>query len=466
MLKRHHQVFSSLLIAGDLVLVALSWGLLLWLERWDAVSAPFRIRLQLGLPRAHLQALLAVLPLYHLVYRATGLYLPRRFRSLGADLFDVVRASAVSFGASVFACFFLYRIGSRTAYATFFCGSLLSTVSFHLLARAVLQRLRERGWNLRHVLVVGCGASARAAVERLARNPWMGLSVAGVVEDAALEPPPGTPRLGGIHDLHEVIARHGIDQVIVALPMERHADVARVLDALTRETVDVRIVPDLTSFLTLNCSVGELDGLPMLNLRESPLYGWNRVAKRVLDILLSLLILVLFAVPMLLIAAAIKMTSRGPLFYTQERLGLDGRVFRMLKFRTMVPDAERSTGAVWARQDDPRRTRLGSFLRATSLDELPQFFNVLKGEMSIVGPRPERPEFIGDFTRKIPAYMLRHKMKAGITGWAQINGWRGNTSLEKRIEYDLYYIEHWSVWFDLRIIALTPFKGLVNRNAY
>jgi len=229
------------------------------------------------------------------------------------------------------------------------------------------------------------------------------------------------------------------------------------------------VVPDLIEFATLATlrgGIGEFEGMPIISLRDTPLYGWNKVIKKVADIVLSITILLAVSPLMLIISLLIKATSKGPVFYSQERMGLDGKIFNMLKYRTMAIEAEKETGPVWAAKDDSRRTSIGAFLRKTSLDELPQFFNVLKGDMSIVGPRPEREFFILQFRDKIPKYMLRHKMKAGITGWAQVNGWRGNTSLEKRIEYDLYYIENWSLRFDLEIMWLTIWRGLVSKHAY
>ena len=239
-----------------------------------------------------------------------------------------------------------------------------------------------------------------------------------------------------------------------------------VLDDIGDEMVSIMVIPDLFEFATLRGGIGEFEGMPIISLRDTPLYGWNIVIKRVADIVLSLIIILITSPLMLGISLLIKATSRGPVFYSQERMGLDGKIFNMLKFRTMTIEAEKETGPVWAAKDDFRRTSIGSFLRKTSLDELPQFFNVLKGDMSIVGPRPERKFFIQQFRDKIPKYMLRHKMKAGITGWAQISGWRGNTSLEKRIECDLYYIENWSLRLDLEIMWLTILRGLINKHAY
>jgi exopolysaccharide biosynthesis polyprenyl glycosylphosphotransferase len=239
-----------------------------------------------------------------------------------------------------------------------------------------------------------------------------------------------------------------------------------VLHEIGDEPVAIHFVPDLFNLASLRGGVEEFESIAFIHLRESPLYGWNRVLKRALDLVLGSAALLVTLPFMMGIAVAVALTSGRPVLYRQERMGLDGRRFRMLKFRTMVTDAEAADGPRWAVPDDPRRTRVGVFLRAWSLDELPQLFNVLRGEMSLVGPRPERPSFVAEFRRRVPGYMLRHTMKAGITGWAQINGWRGNTSIEKRIEYDLEYIARWSLGFDLSILLRTLWLGFRNRNAY
>jgi exopolysaccharide biosynthesis polyprenyl glycosylphosphotransferase len=226
------------------------------------------------------------------------------------------------------------------------------------------------------------------------------------------------------------------------------------------------VIPGACEFITLKGGVDELDGLPIVSLQNSPLSGWNKFFKRAFDLLLGTWILAIVSPLMLVISLLIKAGSEGSVLYKQERIGMDGHHFQMLKFRTMRVGAERETGPIWAKQNDPRRTKVGAFLRKTSLDELPQLFNVLKGEMSLVGPRPERPNFVEEFRNKIPLYMLRHKIKAGMTGWAQVNGWRGNTSLEKRIEHDLYYIQNWSIGFDLRILSMTLWRGIFSKSAY
>jgi Undecaprenyl-phosphate glucose phosphotransferase len=236
-----------------------------------------------------------------------------------------------------------------------------------------------------------------------------------------------------------------------------------LIESTSREVVDVKVVPDLVQFLALRARLEDLDGVPIINIHDVPLQGLNAVIKRLIDLAISGVSLLLLAVPAGLIALAIKYTSPGPVFYRQERMGLDGRPFWVYKFRSMRVDAEEVTGPIWAREDDPRCTTVGRFLRHWDLDELPQIWNVLKGDMSIVGPRPERPFFVDQFKHRFPQYMLRHKVKAGITGWAQVNGWRGNTSLEKRIEFDLYYIENWSVSLDLKIMWMTLFRGVLTR---
>jgi len=253
---------------------------------------------------------------------------------------------------------------------------------------------------------------------------------------------------------------------VIALPREDGQQLEKILADIDDELVTVRLIPDLLHVMTLRSSVEELEGLPLINLRESPMVGWAAVQKRGFDAVVASLMLLGLSPVLLVAALAVWASSGRPLFYRQERMGLDGRVFRMLKFRTMRPDAEKETGPVWTSPDDPRRTGLGALLRRTSVDELPQLWNVVRGDMSLVGPRPERPVFIERFRREIPGYMLRHKVRAGLTGWAQVHGWRGDTSLHERVEHDIYYIQNWSLALDLRILLMTLWRGWFHRNAY
>jgi Undecaprenyl-phosphate glucose phosphotransferase len=277
--------------------------------------------------------------------------------------------------------------------------------------------------------------------------------------------PHGAPIIGSYGDLEGVLSRVSVDQVVIALPLEDSPMMPSIMGSLRDTLVDVKIIPDLYQFVSLGGAIEEFEGLPVISLQGSPLEGLGSVAKRVFDVLVGSVAAVVLLPFMLVIGMLVKCTSRGPMLYKQERVSYDGTRFWIYKFRTMRIDAERE-GPGWTRPDDKRVTPLGRFLRAMSLDELPQIFNVIRGDMSLVGPRPERPVYIDEFRHRIPRYMLRHKVPAGITGWAQVCGWRGDTSIDKRIEHDLYYIEHWSLIFDIKILALTVLRGFFNKNAY
>jgi Undecaprenyl-phosphate glucose phosphotransferase len=464
MLNRHGEVFRTLLGVGDLGLVAASW--------LAAYVLRFRFDAPLGVPefRAYVMLLSLILPLWFVLFRARGLYEAQRTSSLWREVSQVVAATAIGVGILVVATFFFRSyFYSRAVVLLFFALSLVSVCSARLALRGVLRVLRRRGYNLRYALVVGGGELAGQVIERIHAHREAGLRVVGVLSDDPGRPGRsvvGVPVLAGTEQIKQVLQRHKVQQVLIALPKEDAHRLEKILADLDDETVSIRLVPDLLHVLTLRSSVEDLDGLPMINLRESPLVGWAAVGKRALDIVASGLALLVVAPLLGAIALAIRMTTGRPILYAQERMGLDGRVFRMLKFRTMVSDAETESGPVWTVPDDPRRTGFGAFLRRTSLDELPQLWNVLRGDMSLVGPRPERPVFIEQFRREIPGYMLRHKVKAGLTGWAQVHGWRGNTSLHERVEHDIYYIQNWSLGLDLQILVMTLWQGLVHRNAY
>lgn len=401
------------------------------------------------------------------------LHLYRAWR--GAALFDEVRALTLAWVAVLsflFAFAFVTKMGAVFSRGWIVSWALLGWCALVIerpFIRLVLRMLRRRGFNQRQIVIVGTGELGKDLARRLAKSPWAGLQVAGffVADDelpgATIE---GRAVLGRLADLPSYVEREGIDQVWITLALRDEDKVRQIQHGLRHSTADIRFVPDIFGFRLLNHSVTEVAGLPVLNLSTTPMTGLNRMMKALEDRLLALLILMLVSPLMLVIAIGVKLSSPGPIFYRQERVGWAGQPFMMLKFRSMPTDAEHGTGPVWARSGEKRATPFGAFLRRTSLDELPQFINVLKGEMSIVGPRPERPVFVDKFKDEIPDYMKKHLVKAGITGWAQVNGWRGDTDLSKRIEYDLFYIENWSLWFDLKIIFLTLFKGLMNKNAY
>jgi Undecaprenyl-phosphate glucose phosphotransferase len=345
-------------------------------------------------------------------------------------------------------------------------------VLFVFAARTAIRRYLEEAWRhgvgVRRILVVGAGRLGRSLLEKTIEHPEAGLRAVGFVDDdpERRESISGVPYLGGTGEAARLVEEHGIDTVFLALPLESHKTMLAVLKDVGRSVADVRVVPDLLQHITFRVGVEDLDGLPVVHLTQVPLTGWMSLVKRTLDISIAGVALVVLSPLFAAVAIAIRLSDRGAVFYRQERMGLDGRPFQILKFRSMVEGAEEETGPKWATENDDRVTPLGRVLRRWSIDEFPQLVNVLRGEMSLVGPRPERPEFVREFKEKFPQYMVRHRVRAGITGWAQVNGWRGNTSLSKRIEYDLYYIENWSLSLDLKILWRTLRDGFRHRNAY
>jgi Undecaprenyl-phosphate glucose phosphotransferase len=402
-----------------------------------------------------------------IAYQVTGQYAVHRLRRLREEFICVLKGTALL--ALFVPALTFYLHDPYETRATIILFSLLTAGSILTARRmlwAAIRSLRARGFNQTLAVIVGTGRVARKTARSLRRASWMGIKNLGFIEDQSNRWTADLDILGTFNDLPELIKRYNIGHVFIALPLSRYDDARRVYDILSQTVVEVRLVADIPNLAGVSLTTTNLDGLPVLGLRESPHFGLNVVIKRVMDIALSITGLILLSPLLALIALFVKWTSPGPVFYRQERCGLNGGTFPMLKFRSMRVDAEGQTGAVWAKKDDPRRTRFGTFLRKTSLDELPQLFNVLMGDMSLVGPRPERPVFIQQFRRSIPNYMARHAVKAGITGWAQVHGWRGNTSLRKRVQYDLYYITHWTPWLDLRILWMTVFHGVFHRNAY
>jgi len=462
MLKAHSRLLEHLALAGDLCLIAACWV--------SAYAIRFHLMRVTDVPsfRDYALQLLPILVVWGFAFHAFDLYRPSRLGSHLSEWFRVAIASTLGVLVLIAIMTFAFRGYEYSRLViTFFLVQSIVVVSLARAAfREVLRFARRRGYNQRYAIVVGGGEPAAEVLRVLRRRVDVGIRVLGLLSDKAEAPGIDAPRLGGLEEIRAVLDRQQVDIVFIALPHSEYPRLTAVLNEIGDDPVAIHFVPDVFGLASLRGGVEEFESIPFIHLRESPLYGWNRVAKRVLDLVVGGVALVLAAPAMLAIATALKLVSSGPVLYRQERMGLDGQRFQMLKFRTMRVDAERETGPVWARPDDSRRTRLGTFLRRWSLDELPQLWNVLRGEMSLVGPRPERPSFVEEFRRRVPGYMLRHKMKAGITGWAQINGWRGQTSIEKRIEYDLYYIERWSLGFDLKILLLTFWSGFRNRNAY
>jgi Undecaprenyl-phosphate glucose phosphotransferase len=408
--------------------------------------------------------------LWPIVYYFHGLYQVRRFRSRieeGLAIFVATGlATLLLTGLATFYRGFSY---SRLVLVLFFAADVLFVFAGRTAIRRYLEEAWRHGVGVRQVLVVGAGRLGRAVVDKLLEHPEAGLRAVGIVDD---DPEKlilgyrGVPGVGATPDVARLVEERGIDSVFLALPLEAHRTMLAVLKDVGRTVADVHVVPDLMQYITFRAGVEDLDGLPVVHLTQVPLTGWMSLVKRTLDLAITSAALVALSPFLAGIALAIRLFDGRPVLYRQQRMGLDSRPFDILKFRSMRQGAEDESGPTWASPEDPRRTPLGRFLRRWSLDELPQFINVLKGEMSLVGPRPERPEFVREFKERFPQYMVRHRVRAGMTGWAQVHGWRGNTSLTKRIEYDLYYIENWSLSLDLKILWLTLRRGLRSRNAY
>ncbi len=376
---------------------------------------------------------------------------------------------AVLFGmATGVAGMFFYRAFSFSRAHMLLFG--IVTAVMMVLLRLILywfsNQSRKRGRNRRNVLIVGAGETGRRLAGAFKRFPLMGINVLGFLDTSSGEDIIGSPdEIARFVDEREK-GDERIDAVYVTLPFEESVQVNKIVDEMSTRLANVYMVPDLLHFDIMNSRVSSVEGMPVIHLiDESPLEV-GRFVKRGFDLIFSLLVIIVSSPLFLLIAIGVKLSSKGPVFYKQERMSLNGQRFEMLKFRSMPLGSESESGPVWATAGESRATGFGSFLRKTSLDEVPQFINVLKGDMSVVGPRPERPVFIEEFKSHVPGYMFRHKMKGGITGWAQVNGWRGDTSIEKRIEFDLHYIRNWSLGFDFRILFLTLFRGFVNENAY
>jgi Undecaprenyl-phosphate glucose phosphotransferase len=464
MLKKHHQFFNSMLWLFDMAMVTVSFALA-YLLRFEVLTRAIQ-------PPGYSDTLTLwamSIVIFSFVFRGSELYQSHRLSTRADEVFRLFKSTALSLLLLVAATYFL-RDGrySRLTFLLFGGVSFVMLASTRTVARQLLAEVRRRGFNARTALIIGSGDLGRAVVDRLEARREYGIQPVGILSagpDELGRSVGSVEVIGRYAELEQIMAERQIDQVYIALPLDQHDEIRPILKTLSTTTADVKVVPDLYQFMTLHGGVEEIDGIPVVALRHGPVHGWDAVAKRAFDLFFGTLILVAASPVMLVAALLVKLTSKGPVFYAQERMGLDGRTFSILKFRSMRTDAE-AAGAKWATAEDDRVTAIGALLRKYSLDELPQFINVLRGDMSLVGPRPERPVFIETFKMHIPGYNLRHKVKAGITGLAQVEGWRGSTSLEKRIERDLYYIEHWSLWLDFTILVRTAFGGFLNKNAY
>lgn len=405
-----------------------------------------------------------------LLYAFFGLYTPKRYQRGSRELLNLFKANLIGLGiGSVAIVLTKLQNFPRSLLLLFFSINFVIGVLSRFTIRKVLNRTRESGRNLKHVVLVGFSTSAAAYIDRIKANPHWGLYIHGIFDDTISDnfEYRGIKKIGLLNELEDYLSQTTLDEVAITLNLDEYEKLEKLVAICEKSGVHTKFVPDYYNFISTNPYTEDLDGLPVINIRNVPLTNVvNRIAKRTIDIIGSACALIILAVPMLIIALLVKRSSPGPVFFAQERVGLGNKPFKMYKFRSMGVQDPKKEATQWTRPNDPRVTPFGKFIRHTSLDELPQFYNVLRGDMSLVGPRPERPLFVEKFKEEIPRYMIKHQVRPGITGWAQVNGFRGDTSIRGRIEHDLYYIENWTLSLDFKILFLTVFKGFINKNAY
>ncbi|MEW6443997.1 MAG: undecaprenyl-phosphate glucose phosphotransferase [bacterium] len=464
MLRQKVQLFQRSMLLSDMLWVSLSWMGAYWLRFLsDWIPVYF------GTPGfgTYLTHLPLVLVVWLVAFINSGVYRTDRWWSVPRELRSLFRGTMVAMVLLIFVTYFSTKAEiSRIFYVCFGCLAVSTLSMNRIVLRPLIKRISRSAAAAKRVLLVGANAMVPVFRERVRRHPEMGLNVIGRVlpeTPSCRSFEEGLPVLGSFSDLRRIVLEEKIDLVVFALTLDQSGQITNLLSAVQDLTADIHVIPDLFPIMPLRAGVEDFGGIPLIRLRASPQQGISKWEKRVLDLLVSGLALALLCPALALMALLVKCTSPGPVLYRQVRVGFDGKKFTMFKFRTMRVSAELGNRPVWSQRVDPRRTRLGAFLRRYSLDEIPQIWNVLKGDMSLVGPRPERPEFVQDFCKIVPSYMLRHKVKSGLTGLAQVRGWRGATSLEKRIECDIEYMEHWSMALDLKILWRTLWKGFINR---
>ncbi|MCI8861420.1 MAG: undecaprenyl-phosphate glucose phosphotransferase [Lachnospiraceae bacterium] len=469
MIKDNQRHFNRLHVLIDALVVIASW-MLAWVIQFKILGGTT------GLTFWQYMVVLAFLvPVFITLYMASGLYTTKSVRRKQVELGKIAQANTV--GLLIFlAAMYLMRSSSeitdnysRRMLFYFYVINIATEGLVRNFIRLSLQRLRRKGFNQKHMLLVGYSRAAEEYVDRMKANPEWGYELMGILDDNVEcgMRYRGVQVVGRTEEIEELLARTSPDEIAITLGLSEYSKLEHIVAVCEKSGVHTKFVPDYNNIIPTRPYTEDIDGLPVINIRHVPLTNtFNAVIKRTMDIIGGVGAIILFSPIMLITAIAIKVTSPGPLIYTQERVGLHNKNFRMYKFRSMDVQSPKKERGAWTVPDDPRVTSVGKIIRKTSIDELPQLFNILKGDMSLVGPRPERPFFVEKFREEIPRYMIKHQVRPGMTGWAQINGYRGNTSIRKRIEYDLYYIENWTPGFDIKILFLTIFKGFINKNAY
>lgn len=469
MIKDNQQHFNRLHVLIDALVVVASW-MLAWVIQFKIFSET--TGLTFG---QYMVVLILLVPVYVMLYMAFSLYTTKSVRRKQVELGKIAQANTI--GLLIFlAAMYLIRSTSeitdnysRRMLFFFYVINILMEALVRNCIRLALQRLRKKGFNQKHMILVGYSRATEEYIDRIKANPEWGYEIMGILDDNVEcgMRYRGVQVFGRTEEIEELLTRTSPDEIAITLGLSEYSKLEHIVAVCEKSGVHTKFVPDYNNIIPTRPYTEDLMGLPVINIRHVPLTNtFNAVIKRTMDIVGGLGAIILFSPVMLITAIAIKTTSPGPLIYTQERVGLHNKNFRMYKFRSMEVQSPKKERRAWTVPDDPRVTSVGKIIRKTSIDELPQLFNILKGDMSLVGPRPERPFFVEKFREEIPRYMIKHQVRPGLTGWAQINGYRGNTSIRKRIEYDLYYIENWTPGFDIKILFLTIFKGFVNKNAY
>lgn len=481
MIKQNQRYLNKVLVGLDaltlLIAIKIAWHIRFNLNIISKVEGSYPLE-RYFIPLAFM------IPVYIVLYSIFKLYTPYRFKSIIKEITSLIKANIL--GILLFTMMlyvFKYIDYSRYMIITFFIVSTMLTCVERCLLRAALRSLRKRGYNLKHVIFVGVNDCTLDFMNKMKSNRHWGYNVIGVFSDAYTEKKYSAwlesyeeiaavlennmNILGNIKNIEDYLSQRLVDEVFITLPFSHYEKLNWVIAVCEKNGVKAQIIPEFSKFLSSKPYIEDIEGTAVISMRYIPLDSLlNKAIKRAFDIVCSFSCIIIFLPVMILTALVIKITSPGPIVFRQERIGLNKKPFEMYKFRSMKVQAKEEEKVQWTTVGDSRKTKFGSFIRKTSIDELPQLFNVLKGDMSLVGPRPERPYFVDKFKEEIPKYMVKHQVRPGITGWAQINGWRGDTSIEKRIECDIYYIENWNFWLDIKIMLLTVFKGFVNKNAY
>ena len=472
MIKDNQQHFNRLQVVMDAVVMIVSYAFAWWLK----FSSGF-VDKEIGVLsfEFYMRALILIVPLYILLYYAFNLYTPKRVQGRRLEFSNIVLANTVGL-LILMAGFFLalsyseqLKNFSRSMFIYFFMINIVLEEIERLMIRAFLRSIRKNGYNQKHILLVGYSKAAEQYIDRIKQNPQWGYNIRGILDDNIARGTmyKGVKVIGSVGNLSYILPENKLDEIAISLGLEEYYKLEKIVAECEKSGVHTKFIPDYGNIIPTRPYTEDLLGLPVINIRYVPLSNtFNALIKRLTDIIGSIICIIIFSPIMLTSAVLVKMTSKGPLIFKQERVGLHNKPFQMYKFRTMYVQTEEEEKKGWTQKNDPRVTSVGRFLRKTSLDEFPQLFNVLKGDMSLVGPRPERPQYVEKFREEIPRYMIKHQVRPGMTGWAQVNGYRGDTSIRKRIEHDLYYIENWTLGLDIKILFLTVFKGFINKNAY